>query len=129
MSSLPVNSVNERLIDVSQRPDMAEIMTATDCIITDYSTVIFEGFLTGQPGFIYADDFEEYVKDRGKLMFLPGEIPFSIARTNDELMQNIMEFEENEYRNNFKLFTEERGIVEDGNATRRLVNRLEEMIF
>ena len=65
MNKLPVSSNNNRLIDVSQSPDMAEIMAATGWIITDYSTVIFEGFLTGQPGFIYADDFDEYVEERG----------------------------------------------------------------
>lgn len=123
MDKLPVSSNNSRLIDVSQRPDMAEIMAATDCIITDYSTVIFEGFLTGQPGFIYADDFEEYVKDRGKLMFRPDEIPFSIARTNDELIQNIEMFDKDEYITKSKRFIKEKGIVEDGKAARRLVRR------
>ena len=124
MNRLPVDSSNERLIDVSQRPDMAEIMAATDCIITDYSTVIFEGFLTGQPGFIYADDFDEYVKDRGNMMFKLKEIPFSAAGNNDELAQNIVSFDEVKYREMSQRFIQQNGIVNDGKAAQRLVDKL-----
>lgn len=124
MNRLPVDSSNERLIDVSQRPDMAEIMAATDCIITDYSTVIFEGFLTGQPGFIYADDFEEYINDRGKLMFKPDDIPFSVSRTNAELMKNIMAYDDILYKSKIKRFISKRGIINDGNVARRIVDKI-----
>ncbi len=124
MNRLPVDSSNERLIDVSQRPDMAEIMAATDCIITDYSTVIFEGFLTGQPGFIYADDFDEYVEDRGKLMFRPDEIPFSIARTNDELEYNVKGFSFDGYINKVEFFMTQHEVLEDGHACERVVKEI-----
>ena len=46
--------------------------------------------MTGQPGFIYADDIDEYVSDRGALMFALDEIPFSVARNNDELVGNVL---------------------------------------
>ncbi len=126
MEKLPISSNNDRLIDVSQRPDMAEIMAATDCIITDYSTVVFEGFLTGQPGFIYADDFDEYIKDRGTLMFQPDEIPFSIAGSNEELIQNILSFDEDAYKKKAKEFISRNGICEDGRAAERLVDYIYE---
>ena len=116
-----------RLIDVSQLPDMAEIMAATDCIVTDYSTIIFEGFLTGQPGFIYADDFDEYVADRGKLMFSAEEIPFPVARTNSELFQNIQDFDEAAYRSRCETFRRKTGIIDDGNASRRAVDVMEKI--
>lgn len=89
MKEMPISKASNRLIDVSQRPDMNEIMAATDAIITDYSTAIFEGYLTGQPGFIYADDIDEYVADCGALMFALDEIPFSVARNSDELVENV----------------------------------------
>ncbi len=119
---MDVNAKSDRLIDVTQRPDMSEIMAATDAIITDYSTCIFEGFLTGQPGFIYADDYDEYVADRGNLMFEPDEIPFSIARTNEELVGNIKAFDEVQYRLKSERFSEDNGIIRDGHATERVVN-------
>ncbi len=122
MDRLPVSGMNNRMIDVSKRPDMSEIMAATDCIITDYSTVIFEGFLTGQPGFIYADDFNEYVADRGSLMFTSKDIPFSIAQSNAELQKNIAEFDDEDYKLKSKMFVKKYGIHEDGQAAERLVD-------
>ena len=119
---MDVNAKSNRLIDVTQRPDMSEIMAATDAIITDYSTCIFEGFLTGQPGFIYADDYDEYVKDRGNLMFKPEEIPFPIARTNKELMHNIEAFDEKSYALQSKLFIDHNGINKEGHATERVAD-------
>ena len=112
---------NTRLIDESQRPDMNEIMAATDAIITDYSTAIFEGYLTGQPGFIYADDIDEYVSDRGALMFALDEIPFSVARNNDELVENVLGFDTEEYEERRKAFIENVGSAEDGKASERVV--------
>ena len=51
--------------------------------------MIFESFLTRNPGFIYVDDLNEYIADRGILMFKKEEIPFSVACNNDELVENI----------------------------------------
>ncbi len=124
MDGMSVKEKNSRLIDVTQRPDMNEIMAATDAIITDYSTCIFEGFLTGQPGFIYADDLEEYKKDRGKMMFTLDEIPFSTAVDNDGLVNDILHFDDNRYKFKSRKLIEENGIICDGLATERVVQLL-----
>ncbi len=119
---MKVDGNSERLIDVTQRPDMNEIMAATDAIITDYSTCIFEGFLTGQPGFIYADDLDDYIKERGKLMFGLDEIPFEVASDNDGLERNILEFDGQKYREKSELFIEQNGLFRDGQAAKRVAD-------
>ena len=113
---------NTKIIDVTQADDMNELMAATDAIITDYSTVIFEGFLTGQPGFIYADDITDYVADRGNLMFSLEEIPFPCATTTDELVNNIIRFDEDNYGVKSEQFINKCGIIADGKATERVVD-------
>lgn len=127
MEKMPVRRKNERLLDVSQRPDMNEIIAASDAMITDYSSAIFEGFLTKQPGFIYIDDLEEYVNDRGNLMFDISEIPFPVAYSNDELIQNILDFDGEDYRKRVEKFIEKVGIMEDGRASRRIADMIEKM--
>lgn len=127
MEKMPVRQKNDRLIDVSQRPDMNEIIAASDAMITDYSSTIFEGFLTKQPGFIYIDDLEEYVNDRGNLMFDMSEIPFPVAYSNDELIQNILDFDSGEYEKRVEKFIEKVGIMEDGRASQRIVDMIEKM--
>lgn len=125
MQKMPVIEENNRLIDVSQRPDMNEIIAACDAMITDYSTAIFEGFLTKIPGFIYADDLDEYVADRGKLMFEMDEIPFPVARNNDELVQKILSFDQDSYEECVGRFIEKIGILEDGHASQRVADLID----
>lgn len=125
MERMPIAETNNRLIDVSQRSDMNEIMAACDAIITDYSTAIFEGFLTGIPGFLYIDDLDEYIADRGSLMFDMSEIPFLVAHNNDELMENILSFDSDAYKNDVAEFIAKVGIFEDGYASQRIADIVE----
>lgn len=127
MDKFPIEEGNERLIDVSQRPDMSEIIAASDVCLTDYSTVIFESFLTRNPGFIYVDDLNEYIADRGILMFKKEEIPFSVACNNDELVENILNFEQEIYEKKVDKFIEKTGIMEDGHASERVVELIERL--
>ncbi|MCM1232451.1 MAG: CDP-glycerol glycerophosphotransferase family protein [Ruminococcus flavefaciens] len=119
--------VSERLIDVTQRPDMNEIIAGTDAFLTDYSSAVFEAALTGQPGFLYADDLEEYIADRGDLFFDMYRLPFPVARNNDELMENILKFDEKEYQRQVGSFIEEVGMFEDGNASVRVADLIEQI--
>lgn len=89
MEKLQVGQKSEGLIDVSQRPDINEIIAGSDVFLTDYFSAIFEAAMAGIPGFIYADDLEEYMVDRGDLMFDMYQLPFSVAVDNDELMNKI----------------------------------------
>ena len=113
---------NERLIDVSQRPDMNEIIAASDVCLTDYSSALFESFLTGMPGFIYADDLKDYVADRGDFMFQLDEIPFSVACDNEELVNHILTFDSKVYDKKRLEFIKRLGIMEDGRASERVVD-------
>ena len=121
MEKLQVGQKSERLIDVSQRPDMNEIIAGSDAFLTDYSSAIFEAAMAGIPGFIYADDLEEYIVDRGDLMFDMYQLPFSVAVDNDGLMEKIEEFDEEKYKRDVEEFMKGVGNMEDGKASERIV--------
>lgn len=122
MEKLKTGQVSDRLIDVSQKPDMNEIIAGSDAFLTDYSSAIFEANMINIPGFIYADDLKEYIADRGDLFFDMYELPFPVALNNDELMENIVHFDEDEYKQKTQLFIKKVGIFEDGEASRRVVD-------
>ncbi len=126
MQGIKVGQASERLVDVSQRPDMNEIIAGSDAFLTDYSSAIFEGAMIELPGFIYADDLEEYVADRGDLFFDMHQLPFPVALNNDELMENILRFDEETYRKELALFMEKTGMFEDGRASERVVELIQE---
>ena len=78
--------------------------------------------MAGIPGFIYADDLEEYIVDRGDLMFDMYQLPFLVAVDNDELVERIGEFDEEKYKRDVEEFMKEVGNMEDGKASERVVN-------
>lgn len=121
MQGVKVGQMSERLIDVSQRPDMNEIIAGSDAFLTDYSSAIFEAEMINLPGFIYADDLEDYIADRGDLFFDMYKLPFPVALNNKELIENILQFDEEKYQADSEKFMEEVGIFEDGKASERVV--------
>lgn len=122
MEKLKTHQVSDRLVDVSQRPDMNEIIAASDAFLTDYSSAIFEAGLTGIPSFLYADDLQEYIADRGDLFFDMHKLPFPVAVNNNELVQCIEQFDGWEYQQKIETFQKETGIFEDGKASRRVAD-------
>lgn len=68
-------------IDVSTYPEINDLIMASDCLVSDYSSLIFDYSLTGKPIFIFAPDLEEYSKTRG--MYLDLELLPGIVVTKD----------------------------------------------
>lgn len=114
----------EGVVDVTDYVDMQELMVATDVLVTDYSSCIYDFMLTGRPGFIYAKDMDEYNDVRG--FYYPIETtPFPIARSAEELIANIAAFDDVKYKAEVEAFLKDKGCVEDGHATERVVELIE----
>lgn len=95
-------------------------------MITDYSSCIFDFMLSRRPGFIFATDIEEFNTERG--FYYPlEETPFPIARNNEELMQNIRNFDEAAYHNGVEEFLINKGCIEDGCASERVADKIAEL--
>lgn len=74
--------------NVSRYPDNAEIMLATDILISDYSGIFFEYAVMEKPMYCYAFDYEEYIKSRELYFDIRDEIPGG-RLTEDELLKKI----------------------------------------
>ena len=114
-----------RLIVVSQKGDFIEIFAGEDAFLTDYSSAIFEAAILEIPSYIYADDLEEYIEDRGELFFEIEKLPFPAASDNRGLVKNILEFDEREYKRKLEEFEKVTGVMEDGHASERVVDLIE----
>lgn len=87
------------VVDLTQYPDMQDLLDIADVLITDYSSSIWDFALTGKPGFLYMPDLPEYEYDRG--FYTPlDKWPFPYAESIDELCELIAAYnaEENEKR-------------------------------
>ncbi|MCX5199660.1 bifunctional glycosyltransferase family 2 protein/CDP-glycerol:glycerophosphate glycerophosphotransferase [Streptomyces sp. NBC_00249] len=75
-----------RLIDVSAHPSVEELCLASDALVTDYSSLMFDYAALDRPIVIHADDWEAYEAARGTYFDLRACPPGAIARTEDELV-------------------------------------------
>ncbi|WP_406183093.1 CDP-glycerol glycerophosphotransferase family protein [Streptomyces sp. NBC_01006] len=75
-----------RLVDVSAYPSVEELCLASDALVTDYSSLMFDYAALDRPIVIHADDWEAYEAARGTYFDLRSCPPGAIARTQDELV-------------------------------------------
>ena len=127
-NQFPLKNGISNMIDVSQADDMNELAAASDALITDYSSSVFDVINMYIPVFIYADDLEEYIKERGGLMWDMYSLPFSVARDNNELIENVENFDAKQYKEKIDEFLIENEVLEDGCASGRVVNLIEHVI-
>lgn len=128
MKEIPLEKRAEYMVDVSQADDMNEVLAAADVFVTDYSSSAFDAANMFMPVFLYMDDLKEYVGERGRLMWDMEKLPFPEAETNEQLAKAIKDFDEKVYEEEMRIFLEEQGVVEDGRASERAVDVIEEFV-
>ncbi len=106
------------VIDVTRYHDMQELLCMSDMLITDYSSSMFDFTMQLRPCLLYAADIEEY--DRG-YYYNFNELPYPVARNNDELKNILSSFDKEQYKADLQaFFSDVVGLCEDGNASRVL---------
>ena len=145
VSQIQEIDLKDKIIDASREDDMYEALAAMDALVTDYSSVAMDAGIAKVPVFVYADDIEKYVNDRGSLVWnmetrksgfvknnsektpnISLELPFSIAENNEELENNIITFDSTEYEKRIQTFNKGIQLVFDGRACERIVDKIEE---
>lgn len=115
------------VFDVSEYDDVQELLVISDIAITDYSSCVFDFILSRKPAFIYANDIDKYDQERG--FYYPlSETPFLIAKNNNELHSNIINYDDAIYQERLEKFLQDKGCIDDGKATERIVNLIERII-
>lgn len=112
---------NSRLKNASFYPDMQELIVACDCLITDYSSCMFDAMIAKKKVFLLAKDLDEFkAKDRNLLFDIKKDLPFSFSNDEDELIKNINSFDDKKYKSDIADFSKEVGLYEDGHASERV---------
>lgn len=112
---------NSRLKNASFYPDMQELIVACDCLITDYSSCMFDAMIAKKKVFLLAKDLDKFkAKDRNLLFDIKKDLPFSFSNDEDELIKNINSFDDKKYKSDIADFSKEVGLYEDGHASERV---------
>ena len=111
------------LLNATDYPDMQELLLASDVLLTDYSSCMWDFSLMKKPCFLYARDINEYRGERD--FYTPIESwPFPLAADNDGLEKVIAEFDEAKYRADAARHHAELGSTESGTAAKQCVERI-----
>lgn len=106
---------------------MQELLVASDVLISDYSSCMFDFVTTKKTCFIYASDVEKYKNDRD-FYFDIYNLPFPVAENNDQMEQNILQFDEALYKNKLDKLFEQVGLCENGTACKQVVKWIKERV-
>jgi CDP-glycerol glycerophosphotransferase len=78
-----------RLIDTTHHPDVNDLYLASDVLVTDYSSVMFDYAVTGKPIAYFTPDLKQYVAARGAYFdlaeFAPGPLFSDVVHLADAL--------------------------------------------
>ena len=122
---LDTDKLTKNAVNVSDYPDMQEILSITDVGITDYSSWMCDYVLTRKPGFIYASDLDEYDNERGFYYSL-HTTPFKVCENTSELCKAIEKFDDKVYQKGVDKFLKDRGCYEKGTACESIIKLIEE---
>lgn len=107
------------LIDACEYDDSQELIAASDIVISDYSSIMFEPAFVHNPVFLFAPDRKAYISKERDLLLDYDSLPFPIAETNEGLIKNIEQYEQGRYQDQVISFLNRYGVCEDGHASER----------
>lgn len=118
---------SDNIMDVTDYPDIQELLAAADAVITDYSSAVFDYLLMRKPGFLFVTDEKGYEDQRG-LYYPLTETPFPVSHTNEELVSNIMNFEQAVYEKKAAEFLKGKGSFETGQASKKVAKLIIDIV-
>ena len=117
------------LRDVSLEPaDVADLYTAADVMVTDYSSAMFDWSVTGRPLLYLAADLEDYTtRTRGLYTELWDQAPGPVLRSTPELVDALRDLPaiQQQYAERYAAFQQRFVPHEDGGATDRVLRHLD----
>lgn len=122
--NLDLSDYKDFAYDFSQYEDIRELYLIADILITDYSSVFFDYANLKRPIIFYVYDIDNYRdKLRGFYFDFEQHAPGPLARTNDEVIQLIKNFDPNNSVD-YDAFYQKFCYLEKGESTKRVVDKV-----
>ena len=115
------NKYDGRIINGNIHDDMAEYLVCADLLITDASSCMFDYALTTRPCFLFFPDVEHYANvERGFYLEIES-LPFPLAVTFDELLDEISRFDNKKYKYRIEHMISELGYADNPDSSQKIV--------
>jgi CDP-glycerol glycerophosphotransferase (TagB/SpsB family) len=118
---LVLDGLDGFVVDVSDEPAIEELMLASDALVTDYSSTIFEFSRLGRPIVLFAPDLAAYERQRGFYFDYRSGVPGPVLETSRAVADCLRDgsFDLDRVRE----FGRQAFDVADGRAAARFVDR------
>ena len=88
---------NSRVLDGTNYNSVEALIATTEAIITDFSSCMFEAYRYKKKVFLYASDYEEYVRSDRRLYFDLDSMPSPMCTNMDELVYTVENLNDSDY--------------------------------
>lgn len=108
------------VIDVSRHPNINEVMLASDSLVTDYSSIMFDFAILNRPIFILAPDIDDYSSStRGFYYDFEMNLPGPLLKSTGELV-DILKHDPLGYLYRVRNYSNQYASKDDGCARSRV---------
>lgn len=120
------SSKSDRIVNVSEYPDMADLLSITDMLLTDYSSCATDFILTGKPVILCLFDMDDYQNNSRAFKVNPEDLGFYIAHNQNELNYIIDNSTDEQYREKDEAVMQFYGVTETGKASELICQAIDE---
>lgn len=114
--------------DFDKSYDISTLYLVADMLITDYSSVMFDYSILKRPMFFFAYDLEKYENQlRGFYFDIMTEVPGPITTKTDELLNEIINYDPEVYRDKYEAFRLKFNHADSGQASKRVVELIQNL--
>lgn len=106
--------------------DLIKTLCATDLLITDYSSIIFEFAALRKPMLFFVPDLNEYLDDRGFYEDYETFVPGKVCKTEGELIASIVKADFQQEK--VERFSAKYLDFMDGSSTKRIADLIERLM-
>lgn len=115
---------NINVIDVSKHPDINEVMLASDSLVTDYSSIMFDYSTLKRPIYILAPDIDDYSSStRGFYYDFEQNLPGPLLKNTAELIK-LLKKDPVAYLYRVRNYANQFAPMDDGEASARVADEI-----
>jgi CDP-glycerol glycerophosphotransferase len=111
------------VFDVSDYPEINDLFAASDSLVTDYSSCMFDYCVTGKPIRLLVPDYEEYEQKRGFYMNILSIAPGPVFRDSAALLKSFILIPQDfpDTADNYSNFLSRFALRDDGNSSKKVL--------
>lgn len=117
---LMIKVSNEKVVDVTDYPDMTDILKITDFLISDYSSTATDFALTKKPIILFLYDYLDYKTNCRGFIADPKDVGLIVAYNEKDLLNKIKTVSMKDYINACNMVNDYYKIHETGKSTNKI---------